>query len=270
VPNALRAVAHRYLADRGALAFLTDDALTFRIQENDDGFSLVLNGTRIEKEPEETISDVRSPLIRSIRPQQLGEDLVVRVALTKAAKNDAVEVRSRQSHDPVRSVHTFALDFVPADGGVESVHRAKAALARIRTEDVTGCSLVYERSLRERLDIADLARALSVDGSFTDPYLREAMKRLGQLSDNGVITLTDGSQLLVSAPIELMAAVSRSPEAIGYLAVLRRFIEGLEPPESRRQALRGLIAPELSAARFDAIADAAENDERQCRASGAS
>lgn len=270
VPNSLRAVAHRFLAGRGTLAFLTTEALTFRIQKSADGFSVVLNGTGVGVGANETMTGVTSPLVRELRPQQLGEDLVVRVVLMEAAQNDAIEVRARQSYDPVRGEHKFALDLVPADGGVESVHRAKAALARIRSKAVTGCSLVYDHSLREQLDLAELSRALSPDGSFTDPYLREAMKRLGQLSDGGVITLTDGTQLVAAAPIELMAAASRSAEAVGYLAVLRSFIEELEPPESRRQALRGLVSPELPVARFGAVADVAETAEQRCRAGGAS
>ena len=53
---------------------------------------------------------------------------------------------------------------------------------------------------------------------------------------------------------------------MGYLAMLRKFVDELEPPESRRQTLRGLVAPELAAERFDAVADFAESRERSCRA----
>jgi hypothetical protein len=268
--NSLLAVSHPYLADRGTLSFSTSEALAFRMQENPDGFSVVMNGTGVGIGADETMAGVESPLVKSLRPQQLGEDLVVRVTLMDAAQKDAVQVRSRQSFDPVRGVHKFSLDLIPADGGVDSVNRAKSALARIQPHAVTGCSLVFDRSLRERLDFSDLSRALAADGSFTDPYLREAMKRLGQLSDGGVITMTDGTRFLVSAPMELMAAASRGAEAVGYLAILRAFVAELEPPESRRQALRGLIAPEMAPARFDSIADAAQTAERLCRQGDAS
>jgi len=267
--NSLLAVTHTYLAGRGSLAFLTKEPLAFRVQKRDDGFSVVLNGTGMAPTAEGTIEGVASPLLQSLTARQLGEDLMVRVTLPEAARDGSFEIRTRQSHDAVRGLHSFALDFVPSDGGVESVHRAKVALARIGISDVGGCSLAYDAALREQLEIADLARALSANGSFTDPYLREAMKRLGQLSKDGLITLTDGSRYRASAPIELVAAASQSAEAVGYLAMVRSFVAELEPPASRRQALRGLLSPELSVVRFDAVADAAEALELVCRAGAA-
>jgi hypothetical protein len=265
LPNSLLAVTHRYFAGRASLAFLTKEALTFRIQKGADGFSLVLAETG-EGAAEGTINGVSSPLVKSLRARQLGEDLVIQVALTAAATDEKVEVRSRQAFDAVRGVHSFGLDLVPADGGVEAVHRAKAALARIRSEDVAGCALAYDAALREQLEAAALARALAPDGSFTDPYLREAMKRLGQLSPDGVVTLTDGSQFRTAAPIELMAAASQSAEVVGYLATLREFVAELEPAAGRRETLRGLIAPELAVERFDAVVDTAEASESRCLA----
>jgi hypothetical protein len=267
LPNSLLAVSHTYFAGRGSLAFLTKEALNFRIQKSDSGYSVVLTETAANGAAQATIDGVSSPLVRPLQAQQLGEDLVVRVALTEAAVHDEVEIRSRQAFDNVRGVHIFALDLVPADGGAEAVHRAKAALVRIGTEDVTGCALAYGSALREQIETAELSRALAPNGSFTDPYLREAMKRLGQLSPDGVIRLTDGSRFHAAAPIELMAAAAQSAEAIGYLAILRSFVAELEPPESRRETLRGLIAPELAVERFHAIAEVAETREQRCRAS---
>jgi hypothetical protein len=266
LPNSLLAVTHRYFAGRASLAFLTKEALTFRVRKAADGFSVVLTETGTRSGAGSAVAGLSSPLVKAVGARQLGEDLVVHVVLTSEAVGDEVDVRSRQAFDSVRGVHMFALDLVPADGGGEAVHRAKAALERIRPHDVTGCALAYDSALREQLDLAALSRALAPAGSFTDPYLREAMKRLGQLSPGGVVTLTDGSKFLTSAPIELMAASNQSAEAVGYLAMLRRFVDELEPPESRRQTLRGLIAPELGAERFVAIADSAESRERNCLA----
>jgi len=269
LPNSLLAVTHTYFAGRASLAFLTKEALTFRVQKGSDGFSVVLTETGTPSGAGRAVAGLSSPVVRAVGARQLGEDLVVRVVLTDRAVDDELDLRSRQAFDPVRDVHTFALDLVPADGGIEAVARAKAALARIRRHDVTGCALAYDSALREQLDVAALARALVPAGSFTDPYLREAMKRLGQLSPGGVITLTDGSKFHTAAPIELMAALSRSSEAVGYLAMLRKFVDELESPESRRQTLRGLVAPELAAERFDVVADSAESRERSCLARGA-
>jgi hypothetical protein len=266
LPNSLLGVTHTYFAGRASLAFLTKEALTFRVQKASDGFSVVLTETGAESGAGSAVAGLSSPLVKAVGARQLGEDLVVYVVLTGTAVDEEIDIRSRQAFDPVRNIHKFALDLVPADGGAEAVARAKAALARIRRHDVTGCALAYDSALRERLDSAALSRALAPAGSFTDPYLREAMKRLGQLSPGGFVSLTDGSKFLASAPIELVAALSRADEVVGYLAILRKFVAELEPPESRRQTLRGLVAPELAAESFDTVADFAESRERSCRA----
>ena len=85
-----------------------------------------------------------------------------------------------------------------------------------------------------------------------------------------MVTLVDGSVFRTSAPIELMAAASESAQVKGYLAFLRAFVAALEPAAARRAALRGLIAPELGVAAFDAVVDAAEASERSCRAGDSS
>jgi hypothetical protein len=265
--NTLLAVSHRYIAGRGTLAFITTEALAFRVQERKGGFSVVLTGTRESSDAPGTIESVSSPQVESLRAQQLGQDLVVGVALSEAGS--ASTPRSRQHHDAVRGIHTFAIDLVPADGGAESVHRAKAALADLRREDVSGCALEFDAALREQLAPAALSRALAPDGSFTDPYLREAMKRLGTLSPDGAVTLTDGSRFRTAAPIELMAASSQGAQVKGYLALLRAFVAELESPAARRSTLRGLVAPELAADRFDTKLAAAEQREQRCLAGGA-
>lgn len=266
--NTLQAVTHRYLAGRGTLAFITTEALTFRIQERDDGFSVVLVGTGKSPEADGTIEGASSPLVESLRARQLGQDLVVRAVLRGGFS--ASQARSRQHHDAVRGVHVFALDLIPRDGGVLAVQRAKESLARLRASDFAGCALAFDAAMREGLELAALNRALGPDGSFTDPFLREAMKRQGELSPGGVVTLLDGSAFRTAAPIELMAAASESAQVKGYLAFLRAFVADLEPAEARRSALRGLIAPELGVEDFDAVVDAAEASERSCRAGGSS
>jgi hypothetical protein len=76
--------------------------------------------------------------------------------------------------------------------------------------------------------------------------------------------MRDGSRFRVSAPIELMAAASQPHEALGYLALLRRFVALLEPADESRSTLRGLVAPELSPERFQAVVDEALARERRC------
>ena len=91
-----------------------------------------------------------------------------------------------------------------------------------------------------------------------------ALRRLGELSPDGVIRLQDGSQLRGWLPLELTAAALQAGRAVGYLALLRAIVTGLEPERLHRPVLRSVIAPELSASRFGEILDAAERRERAC------
>lgn len=268
LPNTLVAFSHTYFAGRGSLQFLTKEALTFRLQKSADGFGVVLTETGQDPEARDAMRGVESALVKSVKGQQLGEDLVVRVAFTERGLGD-FEPRSRQSVDQVRGLHLFALDLVPKDGGSADIDRARAALARIGAADVTGCALEFDTSLREQLDPADLARALTPKGSYTDKYMRAAMKRLGEVSPGGAIRLLDGSQFRSDVPIELMAAATQPDQAIGYLSLLRRFVAELEPAAHRRHTLRGLIAPETSPAGFDLFMTEAEGREVACRSAGA-
>ena len=264
VANTLVAFAHVSLAGRTTLEFLTREAIAFRVQQGTAGPALILPQTAAQPEALASLEGTRGPLVVSVAPQQLGEDLVVRLSLSDEGKRS--EMRSRQGEDPVRGLHVLAFDLVPPDGGAESVQRARAALGRIATADVTGCTSDFDAALRERLDSERLARALTPRGAFTDPYLRAALKRLGEVSPGGEIELLDGTRYRVEVPLELAAAASEPAQARGYLALLRRWVGELESEAYRREALRGLLAPELPRPDFDAVMDAAEAREHDCGA----
>ena len=118
-------------------------------------------------------------------------------------------------------------------------------------------------SLRAQLDRADLARALAVK-SFTQPYLRAAMKRLGEISPGGTVVLTDGTTYRTAIPIELEAAQSQASDVRGFLAMLDSFVAELEPEPYRRETLRGLIAPEVTPASFAVVLSEAEVAQQRC------
>lgn len=268
LPNRLDAVSHRYFAGRSSITFLTQVALTFRIQESDDGLAVILNETAIAPDARDSVHAIRSPLIAEAYEQQLGEDLMVKLVLAEPAAKDAVEVRSHQRYDAPRDLYEFALDFVPANSATSSVGAALAALAALRAGDVSGCAVVFDDTLRDQLDRGALARALRPRGAFTDRYLRAAMRRLGEVSVDGVVDFTDGNQLRPESPIELEMAISNAATAKGYLALLRTFVERLEPDaEHRGRALKSLIAPELPGPRFDAALQRAAESERLCAGS---
>jgi hypothetical protein len=117
--------------------------------------------------------------------------------------------------------------------------------------------------LREQLDPEVLARALAPRGTFTDPYLRAARKRLAEISPGGRVQMLDGSTF-TSSPIELSAAMSQASQARGFLAVVRAFVREIEPQPGRTGTLRGLVAPESSPETFAEALAAAERREVGC------
>jgi len=268
LPNRLDGVSHRYFAGRSSVAFLTPVALTFRVQEADDGYAIIFNETALGDEARDSLTTIRSPLIAEGYGQQLGEDLMVRLVVAEGADDDSIEVRSRQHYDAPRDLYAFTLDLVPAESAASGVEAALSALAALGVEDVTGCALAFDETLREALDAGSLARALRPEGAFTDRYLRAAMRRLGEVSVDGVVDFADGTRLRPDSSIELEMAISNAATARGYLALLRSFVDRLEPdPAHRTSALKSLVAPELPGARFDAVVARAESSEAVCAGS---
>jgi hypothetical protein len=270
VPNALVAFSHVSLAGRATLEFLTREPIVFRLQPGSAGPSLILPQTSALPDARGSLEGARGALVASLAAQQLGEDLVVRVGLSELASQGGYELRSRQGRDPVRGLHGVAIDLVPPDAGAGAVERVREALAQIAPADVAGCAAVFDAALRAGLDPEQLARALTPRGTFTDPVLRAALRRLGEVSTGGAIELGDGRRYRPSLPLELAAAASEPAQAKGYLALLRRLVAELEPAEHRPEALRGLVASELPRPAFAAALAAAESRERACRSSSGS
>ena len=267
LPNHLEALSHRYFAGRSSLSFLTGELLEFRIHEADDGFTVILNETALSSEARSSLEGLQSPQIRGASAHQLGEDLVVKINLSPAARKARTELRSRQTYEAPRDLYDFSLDLIPADGAGRDVKRTLAALARLRSSHVTGCAMSFDRAVREQLDAGALSRALTPRGAFTDRYLRAAMRRLGEVTPGHSIQFSGSVRFDSTIPIELEAALSQAGDARGYLALLRQFVAELEARDYRRETLRGLIAPELDATRFAAILDESERRERECLAS---
>lgn len=264
LPNTLVAASHSYFAGRASLAFLTRQPLQVRVQEGQSGFNVVLAETAKGPAVAAVLQGIQSPLVAQVEALQLGEDLLIQVTTTRGDTAPGIDLRSRQSLDTLRDLHVYSVEMVPNDGGIAAVESARAALVRIGATDVTGCAAAFDASLRASLEPADLSRALAPRGAFTDPYLRAAMKRLGEVSPGGRIAMIDGSRFLASSPLELAAAMSQPGDAEGYLALLRAFVRQLEPPPLVDSTLRSLLAPELAAAEFgEALAKAADA-ERRC------
>jgi hypothetical protein len=264
LPNTLVASSQVYLAGRASMIFMTREALTVRVQDVSDGFNIILAETAKGDAVDASLSGVASPLISGVETMQLGEDLMIRVSMPEGMKSQ-YELRSRQTRDELRDLFVYSVELVPNDGGVEAVQRARQALKEVDASDVTGCAAVWDRTLRERLDPAATNRALSPRGAFTDPYLRAAMKRLGEVSPGQQIVMTDGSKLNPASTLELAAAMSQPADAEGFMAMLRAFVSRIETGDHRSETLRGLIAPEASVTDFGMVVDMANAEEARCR-----
>ena len=246
LPNTLAGVAHTYFAGRESLTFLTKVPAQVRVQKGADSFTVVLTQTAREGRVGAVIDGMKSPLVARVESNQLGEDLMLQVKLNPGHDPKSLELRARESQDAARGLYRYTIDI----GGAANVDRARTALASINSSDVTGCAAGFDAALRRSLDREQLARALSPRGDFTDPYVRAALRRLGEVSSGGVIHMEDGSAFRPGVPIELAAAGSQAVSAKGFLALLRAWVRILEPPEYRTEALRSLVAPEMDRAAF--------------------
>ncbi len=254
--NTLVSVAHTYFAGRAGLSLLLRTPAQVRVRKAEQGFSLVLAQTAVEPSATEVLGGLRSPLLAGASVQQLGEDLLVKVTLPGGVTGADLELRSREQADPVRGLHRFTVDMIPRGQADAGVTRARTALAQIGGGDVTGCNATFDSALRRALDREALARALAPRGDFTDPYLRAALRRLGEVSPGGAIALEDGVRYRPGVPLELAAAASQAVSARGYLAL---------PEPYRDEALRSLVAPELQPAAFDRVLARARAAEAGCR-----
>jgi hypothetical protein len=267
--NALVSVSHTYFAGRAGLSLLLKQSATIRVQKAEQGFSVILGQTAGEAHAEAVLAGLRSPLLADVEARQLGEDLLLAVKLASGVTGEDLDLRSRQQQDPVRGLHRLTIDMIPRSLQAETVSRARAALDRIRPGDVAGCAGAFDRTLRARLDRESLARALAPRGDFTDPYLRAALRRLGEVSVGGVIALEDGTRYRPGVPMELAAAATQAASARGYLALLRQWVRLLESDAYRGEALRSLVAPEMKPAAFEEILASARSAEQRCAGTSA-
>ncbi|MBW2713774.1 MAG: hypothetical protein JRC77_08490, partial [Deltaproteobacteria bacterium] len=106
--NTLQSVSHTILGPRGGLSFLTKEKPTVRIQERDNGFSIIFVETAAGKEMKESLKGIKSSLVDEVTVQQLGVDLLVSVVMSKQH-----ELRSRLVPDVARDAYRFVLDFLP-------------------------------------------------------------------------------------------------------------------------------------------------------------
>ena len=259
LPNRLERVVSLALAGRRTLDLWTEVPPEFRVRPADDRVHLILSETALPEPP--------APVAGSgVTLVQLGADVLVTLRLAPgwAARG---ELRTRRHADPATGHTLTRLEWLPGDGGVASVERARAAIAALTAAAVDDCALHWEDAMRAGLPVAELARALAPTGSHRDPILSALVRRLGVLS-GGRVRFRDGTALDPAHPAERALARDRAAEAPGYLALVRAFLRTLEPEEEFLRTYHALVAPERPLAALEALDRAGREREAACRSAG--
>jgi hypothetical protein len=171
-----------------------------------------------------------------------------------------IEVRSKQSFDPVSSHYVSVFDLVRPGTTASSDAAIRARLESAPFAPSAVCDARYAEALRARLGDAAIADALRPSGGITDLYRREAMLRLGRFREGSVRTEA-GETLHTGSPLELALALQSAASVEGYLALLGALARSEPEPVD---ALRSLVAPQLSAAEFAPAYEAAEAVRASC------
>lgn len=255
LPSSLVFLGETSFAGRTTLTLRTTEQPEIRVTKSArfDGFQLALSKTALKLEGK--IGEP-SGSVRSLDATQVGEDAILRVETT----GPDVEVRSKQSFDPVRSQHVTVFDLVPAGARAPSDAEIRARVEQAPFTPNRACDERYAALLREKLGEAALADAFRPSGALSDLYLREAMLRLGR-SDGGTVRTTQGQALRTGSALELALAQQSAANVKGYLALLGAIARTEPSPED---GLRSLIAPEMSAADFAPVYAAAEDERKGC------
>jgi len=255
LPNSLVFVGQTSFGGRTAITLRTTEQPEFRLTKStrSDGFTVSLSKTALKLEGKVSGSGAR---LKSIDATQVGEDAMVRV------ETDApdVEVRSKQSFDPVTSQYVSVFDLVRPGTTAPSDAEIRTRLANVLFTPGAACDSRYAAVLRERLGDAAIADALRPSGGIADLYRREAMLRLGRESA-GTVRTEAGETLHTGSSLELALALQSATTVEGYLALLGALARTEALPAD---GLRSLVAPQMSAAEFAPVYEAAEAARASC------
>lgn len=254
LPNAVVAASHIRLVGRNLLVLWTLAPADVRVQEAVGSVHLVLPETR---------SDVEG--VPDLSIENVGEDLFVAIPL-EAHWQASQELRAHQSRDTARGLERIVVEWIPTDGGLAATEQARAGLARLGPDAVDSCARQFEQKLRQDTPASSLARAFAPTGRFLDTIHRAALRRLAELSHDGLVEVADGARFDPMRPIEADLAMGRAGEILGYLAVLDAFVGEVATADEANQVLASLIAPDLPVPEMMVAIREARFVEQACRA----
>ena len=255
LPNSLVFVGQTSFGGRTTITLRTTEQPELRLNKTArfPGFTISLSKTAMKIDGKVSGSGSR---LRSIEATQVGEDSIVRV------ETDApdVEVRSKQSFDPVSSQYVSVFDLVQPGTTAPSDAEVRARLEGVSFAPNTACDERYAAVLREHLGDAVIADAFRPSGGVADLYRREAMLRLGRFRE-GTVRTEAGETLRTGSPLELALAMQSAGTIDGYLALIGALAQSEAQPAD---AMRSLIAPQMAATEFAPVYEAAEAARAGC------
>ena len=254
LPNNLVFMGHTELAGRTTLTIRTTEQPEVRMSKNTSlvGFQIALTKTAMKLEGKPPTGGGH---LKSLDAVQVGEDAIVRVG-TDAGN---LEVRSKQSFDPVRQQYAYVFDIVTPGAVAPSDAQIRATLDGLPFTP-SACDQRYAAVLRDKVGDAELADAFRPSGELADLYRKEAMMRLGRFQQ-GTVKTDAGETLHTGSSLELALAMQSAARVDGYLALLGALARSEPQPAN---ALRSLVAPGRTPDDFDPIYDAAENARKDC------
>lgn len=255
LPNSLVFVGQTHLGNRTTLTLRTTEEPQVRMAKGSDSKSFTIAFTQTANQLEQT-PDLESGYLAGIELQQLGEDLLLRVATTR----EGLEVRTRSSRDPVRREHVIRLDLIAPGARMLTAGDISRELAAVPFTGPTRCDRRFEAVLRDRLDPAVTARAFRGGAPVTEYYQKESMRKLGRL-DTGRVHSGSGDTYRIGSPIEFEMAIQSAPRIRGYFGLLGVIARRQDDPST---FLRSLLAPDMSSADFESIYRAANRAYRAC------
>lgn len=255
LPNSLVSLGYTHLAGRSTLTLRTSEEPELRVSKpgGANGFILSFSETadQVEKRPESW-----GGFVRDVTVDQVGEDLMVRIATTERD----LQLRSKQNYDPVRKEHVFVLDVMRQGTRPPTRGAVRRELERVGFSKGDRCNAAFESVLRERLDPQTLARAFRPSGSIAEFYQREAMLRLGRF-DGGRVETLSGETFRTGSAVELAMALQSAARVRGYLALLGSVARTHDDPAG---FIRALTAPDMPPEEFAPIYRAAQRARASC------
>jgi len=263
LPSRLLAASLLELHEHSRLELTSDRALDARLTQAESGWRLVLGDVAASGELAARLEALRGEAIGSVRVRVVGSDWIIE--LTRGPGEQRAP-RLTRTQETVRSVSHLALEWLPESGEEGALAQARAALARLDSDDLGPCGAAFEDEVSASLGPEVLARSLAPSGAFPGAYVGVALDALAAASPTAELLLRDGTRLRLDSPLARASLAARASEVRNLLVAIRALAESLAPPGAAQRALHAWLAPERAPEDFGAVYARAVAADARCRA----